>query len=238
MRLPGLLVSVSPIPGLPPLRDFSAFMPSQTSFQSSDSANLPQDNSGGQWGIFDTSGNQVVTADTVLGFEFRQDYHISEYPQQRGGFASYNKVTIPYDARVHFAQAGKEADRGQFLTTLNAVAGSLNLFDVVTPEYIWHNANVVHVDFRRESTNGAGMIKADVWLKEVRQATAELTSTAPALPAAKVANPASADAQSQGQIQPATMTTQQGDGVSQVISKYTNPILGAAKSGGGVGGGW
>ena len=53
-----------------------------------------------QWGIFDQSGDPVITADTIVEVGYRREYRISDFPVEEGSFASYNKVQTPYDVRV------------------------------------------------------------------------------------------------------------------------------------------
>ena len=120
------------------------------------------------WGIYQ-AGAPVVTFDTVLSFEFRQGWTISDYPVENGAFASYDKVALPYDARVKFASGGSLANRQALLESIQQIAGDLNLYDVVTPEAIYQNANIQHQDYRRTAQQSAGLLQIEVWLLEIRQ---------------------------------------------------------------------
>ena len=122
----------------------------------------------GVFGIFDQNGNPVITAQSVSGVEYANDYRISDYPQEMGAFESYNKVKVPYQAKVTFMTSGAIADRTNMLTSLEAALASLNLFVVVTPEFQYANANVTHFSYRRTSDHGTAMIIAEVWCEEVR----------------------------------------------------------------------
>ncbi len=131
-----------------------------------------------QWGIF-LDGVPVVDADTVVSFEFKQEWEIMNYPLEQGAFESYNKVQIPFDVRVRYATGGSESDRQNLLTSIEAIASSLDLFDVVTPEQVYNSCNVTHYDYRRTNSQGVGMIVVDVYLKQVSvQTTTEFTNTA------------------------------------------------------------
>lgn len=119
------------------------------------------------WGIY-LDGQPVVIADIVPGMEFKREWAIADYPVERGGFESYDKVDIPYQPRVTFAAGRTEAARQSLLTSLDAIAGTLTLYDVVTPEVIYSSVNVQHYDYRRHARNGVNLLVVDVWLLEVR----------------------------------------------------------------------
>ena len=126
--------------------------------------------SGADWGIFDDDGNSVVPHDSVAAFDFRAEYAISDYPVERGGFQSYDKVTLPFDVRFRFTTFGAQAVRADFLDTLAIAATSLKLYTATTPDALYPSANIVHYDYHRETRNGGvGMIVVDVWLREVRE---------------------------------------------------------------------
>lgn len=121
-----------------------------------------------QWGVFKGT-KAVAAADSVLTFEYRQDTKISDYPQEKGGFQSYNKVGTPFDVRVQLTKGGTESDRSAFLSAIEAATASLDLFDVVTPEKVYKNANLQRFDYRRTAQSGVGLITVDLWLVEVRE---------------------------------------------------------------------
>jgi hypothetical protein len=79
--LPGLPISVNIIVDVPALiADVISFL---TGFGAP------------QWGIFQ-DGLQLVEADNVVSFGYKQNWSISTYQVEEGGFESYNKVDTPY----------------------------------------------------------------------------------------------------------------------------------------------
>lgn len=151
------------------------------------------------WGVFNASGQPVVLADSVVSFDYRNGSKISDYPVEQGAFASYNKVANPFDVKVRMSCGGTTAQRAVFVSALDAAADSLDLYTVVTPEKAYGLVNIESVDYRRESSNGAGVIFADLYLREIRQ-TATAAFSAPKTPAA-------ADPKSQGQVQTSPVTS-------------------------------
>ncbi|WP_186087322.1 hypothetical protein [Burkholderia gladioli] len=199
MPLPNLPVpdfpNVPPLPGVPalpraPSESLGSFAISTVL---SDAVDFLQSILRPQWGIFDSRGVPVAPADTALSIEYRGDSRISGYPQEEGGFAAYNKVQVPYQARVQLVCAKSEAARQEFLAQIEAAKQSTMLFRVVTPDATYENANVIAYDYRRTSRAGVTLLVVEVFVEEVRETvTAEYANTK---------NPASSDPINLGQVQ-------------------------------------
>jgi hypothetical protein len=182
------LVNVPNAPGVPPVARAAASY--ATALLTGDS--FPPGSFLQQWGLY-LEGQPVITADSVIDMTYRQDWSICDYPLEQGAFESYNKVQIPFDARLRFSAGGSIANREALLASVAAVAGTLTLFSAVTPEVVYPNVNVHHYDYRRTSTNGLGLMVVDVWLQEVRITTQGSGSN--------VAAPSAASAVSGGTVQ-------------------------------------
>jgi hypothetical protein len=120
-----------------------------------------------QWGVF-LNGAPVVTADTVTTFSYQQDWAISDYPVEGGGFESYDKVDIPFRVEVQFTSGGSLANREALLASIASIAEPLTLYDVVTPEAVYSSVNVEHYNYRRTASNGLGLMVVTVGLLEIR----------------------------------------------------------------------
>lgn len=173
-----------------------------------------------QWGIF-RNGAPVIVAQSVVSLDYKRDWSISDYPVEEGAFESYNKVTAPFDARFRFSSGGDELARQALLDSIDRVAGTLDLFDVVTPEVIYQSVNVMHYDYHRSATQGAGLLTVDVWCVQVRvTATSSFTKTA-----------SSADSQNVGTVQPTPATPAQ----ENIVSNSGGGSQGFGEGGGGAG---
>lgn len=123
-------------------------------------------------------GPNVAGLFSVVDFEYKQDWSVSDYPVQNGAFLSYDKVQHPFDVKMRVAAGGSKSNRQDLLDTVADAAHTLDLYDVYTPEAIYPSCNITHYDYRRESSNGVGLIVVDIWLVEVRvTATAAFSST-------------------------------------------------------------
>jgi hypothetical protein len=126
--------------------------------------------------------NIVPVTASMVDFAYKQDWPISNYPQEQGAFQSYDKVTLPFDVRLKLACGGPTSTRQAFLNTVFAIAGgtpqgvslalpgsnsSLPLFDIVTPELSYTSCSCTHLDFARSAQNGATLIIADMWFQQI-----------------------------------------------------------------------
>lgn len=194
--VPPLLVAPAPTPAIAPL--------------SSDAKNLATLFKVPKWGIY-RNGAQVLTPDSIVAFEFKNDFNLSDFPQESGAFQSYNKVASPYDAKLQMTKGGTDADRAAFLAALSALLQSLDTFDVVTPEITYLSANLKRYDYRRTSRNGYGLLTVELWLEEIR-----VTATAAF---SKTAQPSGASAVSVGTVQPTAPTPAQAAPVAEAVKR-------------------
>jgi hypothetical protein len=152
-----------------------------------------------QWGIF-LNGAPVVLADNVASIDYKQDWTISDYQLEQGAFESYDKVAHPFECKVRFTAGGDVTNRQNFLNSIAAIAPTLTLYDIVTPEETYTSVNITHYDYRRTAINGVGLITVDVWAVQVRvTATASFQN---------VTSPSSASPQNGGIVQTMPTTTQ------------------------------
>jgi hypothetical protein len=126
-----------------------------------------------EWGIY-LNGMPAVVADIVRGFDFRVERAISNYPIERGGFESYDKVAVPYLAKVQFSTGGSAQNRAALLTSVARatdllIGGKPAKFDVVTPEIVYLSCSISHYDYNRTALSGLGLLTVDVWVQEVRE---------------------------------------------------------------------
>lgn len=157
---------------------------------------LPLNLFGQKWGILNKSGAAALVPDSFVDFEYREEHKIPIYPIEQGGFQSYNKISLPFDIRVTVTCSGNgRMQKSQFLAAIDELLFGLDLVSVVTPEATYMNCNLVHVDYRRESSRGATLIIAQLWFQEVRVVQAATLPTT---------QPSGAAPQPLGQLSPTT----------------------------------
>lgn len=179
-----MAVDIPNVPGVPALPSYS---PNNVALLSADLISVVGAFIGPQWGIYPAGsggnglsgliGNQVLgfalggqafPYESIVDFDFKQDYPVSDYQQEDGAFQSYDKVQLPFDVKVRISSGGNEFARQALLAAVQAAASTLNLYDVVTPEQTYPNCCITHWDFKRQSHNGVGLILIDLWFVEIR----------------------------------------------------------------------
>lgn len=195
------MVDVPNVPGVPPLPSYAA---NNVSLLAADVSLLLAALSGPRWGVYSSSGVAAFPYNSFVDLDFKQDWPVSDYPVEEGGFQSYDKVQLPFDVRVRLASDGTEEGRAALIEAVAAAANSLQLYTVVSPEQAYPSCNITHVDYRRSATNGVGMVVIDVWFVEIRQtSTSNFSNTQ---------TPTLAGQQSTGNVaaQPSTPQIEQG----------------------------
>lgn len=115
------------------------------------------------------TSSQAIIPDTFVGIEFGGDSRISDYPVEQGAFADYNKVQVPSEIRVTLACAGEQMDRHEFLSQLESMKQSIDLYDIATPDQLYQSYNLIHYDYSRRATNGVSMIVVELRFEQIRQ---------------------------------------------------------------------
>jgi hypothetical protein len=129
------------------------------------------------WGIYDTDGNPLADEKLLStgAVEYSKETKISDFPLERGGFASYNKVETPANPRVTLYFTGSENERTEFLNTLDEAVKSTDLYSVVTPEMTYIEYSIEKYDYQRTHSKGANLLIVDLALREIRQVEAQYT---------------------------------------------------------------
>jgi len=142
------------------------------------------------------SGNPVLTPNNVYALEWHGEERVSDYPVQNGQFVSYNKVKVPFDMRIVMTcqglnvvqdalqsvtqslnQAlsniglafGQPMSRDAFLKQLDMMLDSTDLYDVVTPDKVYQNVNLVAYNHAKKNDDGATLIIAELMFREIRE---------------------------------------------------------------------
>lgn len=146
-----------------------------------------------QWGVFSEGGALVVEPDNIAAVGYSAEYRTADYPIEKGGFESYDKVALPFEVRVVMSKGGKLAERQAFLAKLEAIRGDRKLYNVVTPEGSYRNVNIGRVQLDRNADRGATMLTVEVGLREIRQSAAIAFTDS--------RTPSGADARDDGSVQ-------------------------------------
>lgn len=143
-----------------------------------------------QWGIFDSKGKPLSDPRLFGGLlasiggpevstgalDYSKETRVSDFPVERGGFASYNKVELASNPVVTLCMMGSESDRTAFLAAVDKACKSVELYSVATPEVTYRNYAIERYGYQRRSNKGATLLLVDLTLREVREVSAQFTT--------------------------------------------------------------
>lgn len=141
-----------------------------------------------KWGIINSNGEQMVTPNKLLNavglgatlstkaFEYTKETRVSDFPVERGTFASYNKVELPSNPTVIFTFQGTESERRSFLDAIENATVSTELFTIITPEVQYVDHTIESYNYRRTNENGTTLLTVELTLKQVRQVEAKYST--------------------------------------------------------------
>jgi hypothetical protein len=168
---------VPAVPLLPGVPSLASYTPAVNAvLLTADAISLLSGLFGPQWGIFQ-NGALVIDPESVVSFDYKQEYTISDYPLEQGAFESYDRVLLPFESRLTLSSGGSIVDRAALIAQIQTLSTGVNIYDVVTPEAVYPSVSVHHYDYRRTADN-AGRLQIDVWLTQIRVTTStQFTNT-------------------------------------------------------------
>ena len=113
---------------------------------------------------------------STVSFDYVKSAMVSDFPIERGGFASYNKVELPATPVVSLAITGTVDSRRKFLNDIERACKSTELFTIATPSKVFSGYSINQFGYRQSSSHGANLIVVDLQLKEVREVIVALTT--------------------------------------------------------------
>lgn len=128
---------------------------------------------GDVWGLVNEFGVPIVLSDSVFNVDYSNSSSISKFQIEKGSFSSYNKVTDPRFISIQLIKwKGTKLEKSAWLAQLEALANSTVKFNVVTPEYLYRNYNIVGLRYLRDNTS-IQKITVSLDLEEVREVQLE-----------------------------------------------------------------
>jgi hypothetical protein len=204
-----------------------------------------------RWGIWDSKGKPLGDPSKFTGpignaleaaglgstlstgsVEYSKETRVSDFPIERGSFASYNKVEQPASPTVTLCLTGSEKNRRTFLEAIDKACKSTDLYSVVTPEVTYVNYSVERYDYSRRSSKGATLLIVDITLREIRQVSAQYTQSNKGQvdqPKEAGATPQADNGKVQAQTPPKSTLKSLADKLPSLADKASSYLQGALK---------
>lgn len=130
-----------------------------------------------EWSIVDFDGNVITTFDSFNEIEAVNPTTVSNFPLQRGSFASYNKVNLPKPITVVLTKAGTDQEMANFITAIDQATNSTDLYTVITPTATYSSMNLELSGYRQTAEEGSHLIRVELRMIEIREVSAKYTQT-------------------------------------------------------------
>ena len=118
----------------------------------------------------------LTTTTSTNSIEYDKAMRVSDFPVERGGFASYNKIEMPATPVVSLCYDGNESARTSLLNAIDKAVKSTDLYSVVTPEVTYIGYTIERYNYQRRAERGTTLLIVELFLKEVRQVSAQYTT--------------------------------------------------------------
>jgi len=158
-----------------------------------------------KWQLLDKDGKDALipVPDSFVGIQYSNAHRISDYPVEKGSFAFYNTVQTPFSLTVRVTKGGTVDDRTQFLSNIDNLSKSLDVYTLSTPERTYLSLSIERYDYMRSVSAGAGMMIVDIHFLEIRLAQVQYSASNGTINSAGTVPSAVAGVHS-GQIAPTT----------------------------------
>lgn len=185
------------VPNVPGVPNLSSYAGAAVTLLVADAVSLLFGGLANPWGVY-LDGAKAFDYDSFNALGFRKENVIADYQVEgeggASGFMSYDKVALPFECRVRLVVGGSEARREALLSQVAEAQEDLELYDIVTPERLYRNCNILRHNYERTASEGVGLIKIDITFQEIR--SSEVTAFS------NTQQPGSAGQQGLGNVQP------------------------------------
>jgi len=119
-----------------------------------------------------------VDFSAMIEFTAEKSSRLPDEPIEQGSFATYNRVIEPRNITCRLAVKGKAADLQTAIDRLTTLSENDEKITLTTPEQSYKNMMLESFDYRRDASNGRGVLYVDLRFKEIREVASQQTTTA------------------------------------------------------------
>lgn len=119
----------------------------------------------------------AVDFSSMQEFSAEKTSRLPNEPIEKGSFATYNRVIEPRTITCQLSVEGGKSDLQNAIDRLTTLCENDEKITLVTPEQSYKNMMLESFDYRRDVTNGRGVLYVDLRFVEIREVASQQTTT-------------------------------------------------------------
>lgn len=119
----------------------------------------------------------AVDFNSMQEFSAEKSSRLPDEPIEKGSFSTYNRIIEPRSITCQLSVEGSAAKLQGAIDRLTTLCENDEKITLTTPEQRYKNMMLESFDYRRDATNGRGVLYVDLRFKEIREVQSAQTTT-------------------------------------------------------------
>ena len=119
----------------------------------------------------------AVDFNSMQEFSVEKSSRLPDEPIEKGSFATYNRIIEPRAITCRLSIEGGASKLQNAIDRLTDLCENDEKITLTTPEQSYKNMMLESFDYRRDATNGRGVLYVDLRFKEIREVKSQQTTT-------------------------------------------------------------
>ena len=119
----------------------------------------------------------AVDFNSMQEFSAEKSSRLPDEPIEKGSFATYNRIIEPRAITCRLSIEGGASKLQSAIDRLTDLCENNETITLTTPEQSYKNMMLESFDYRRDATNGRGVLFVDLRFKELREVQSAQTTT-------------------------------------------------------------
>ena len=120
----------------------------------------------------------AVDFNSMQEFSAEKSSRLPDEPIEKGSFSTYNRIIEPRAITCQLSVEGSASKLQNAIDRLTTLCENDEKITLTTPEQSYKNMMLESFDYRRDATNGRGVLFVDLRFKEIREVQSAQTTTA------------------------------------------------------------
>lgn len=121
--------------------------------------------------------SSAVDFNSMQEFSAEKSSRLPDEPIEKGSFATYNRIIEPRAITCRLSIEGGASKLQSAIDRLTTLCENNEKITLTTPEQSYKNMMLESFDYRRDATNGRGVLFVDLRFKEIREVASAQTTT-------------------------------------------------------------